>query len=78
MRLPRDAHSDGFFALTELQELQQRTRSFIRDKIMPLEGDPRQTAHGPTEALRRELVRTRTRGRAARAARASWNSAASD
>ena len=40
----------------ELQELQQRTRSFIRDKIIPLEGDKRQTAHGPTEDFRRELV----------------------
>ena len=45
------------FSLTpELQALQQRTRSFIREQIMPLEGDPRQTAHGPTEAFRRELV----------------------
>ena len=45
------------FALSpELLELQQRTRSFIRDKIIPLEGDPRQTPHGPTEAFRRELV----------------------
>ena len=37
------------FALTpELLELQQRTRGFIRDKIIPLEGDPRQlpAAHG--------------------------------
>ncbi|MGA9017133.1 MAG: acyl-CoA dehydrogenase family protein, partial [Acetobacteraceae bacterium] len=45
-----------FSLSSELQELQQRTRSFIRDKIMPLEGDPRQTAHGPTEAFRRALV----------------------
>ena len=45
------------FSLTpELQELQQRTRSFIRDKVVPLETDPRQTAHGPTEEFRRELV----------------------
>jgi len=40
----------------ELQELQHRTRDFIRHKIMPLESDPRQTAHGPTEDFRRELV----------------------
>ena len=40
----------------ELQELQQRTRAFIRDKIIPLEGDDRQTHHGPTEDFRRELV----------------------
>jgi acyl-CoA dehydrogenase len=40
----------------ELQELQERTRRFIRDRIMPLEGDPRETHHGPTEDFRRELV----------------------
>ncbi len=40
----------------ELQDLQQRTRAFIRDKIIPLENDKRQTAHGPTEEFRRELV----------------------
>jgi len=40
----------------ELQDLQQRTRAFIHDKIIPLERDKRQTAHGPTEDLRRELV----------------------
>jgi acyl-CoA dehydrogenase len=40
----------------ELAELQERTRCFVRDKIIPLEGDSRQTHHGPTEAFRRELV----------------------
>ena len=40
----------------ELQDLQHRTRAFIRDKIIPLEADQRQTAHGPTEDFRRELV----------------------
>jgi acyl-CoA dehydrogenase len=40
----------------ELQDLQRRTREFIRDTIIPLESDPRQTAHGPTEDFRRELV----------------------
>jgi acyl-CoA dehydrogenase len=45
------------FALSPaLLELQQRTRSFIADKIIPFESDPRCTPHGPTEALRRELV----------------------
>ena len=35
------------FALPpDLVELQQRTRDFIRNKIMPLEGDSRQTRHG--------------------------------
>ncbi len=40
----------------ELRELQERTRAFIREAIVPLEGDTRQTRHGPTDALRRELV----------------------
>ncbi len=45
------------FSLTpELRELQHRTRAFIRDKIIPLEADGRQTPHGPTEEFRRELV----------------------
>ena len=39
----------------ELTDLQERTRAFIRDKIIPLEGDARQERHGPTDELRREL-----------------------
>ncbi|SIQ43616.1 acyl-CoA dehydrogenase [Aromatoleum tolulyticum] len=39
-----------------LQELQLRVRRFIADEVIPLENDPRQTAHGPTEDLRNELV----------------------
>jgi alkylation response protein AidB-like acyl-CoA dehydrogenase len=39
----------------ELQELRDRTRAFIRDTIVPLEADPRQTRHGPSESFRREL-----------------------
>ncbi len=38
-------------------ELQERTRTFIREKIVPLEGDKRQTRHGPTDEFRRELNR---------------------
>jgi acyl-CoA dehydrogenase len=45
------------FALTPAQqELQERVRRFIHDEVMPMESDPRQTAHGPSEALRLELV----------------------
>jgi acyl-CoA dehydrogenase len=44
----------------ELQALQQRTRHFIRDVVIPMESDTRQTPHGPSEALRYELV---TKGR---------------
>jgi len=40
----------------ELIELKERTESFVREKVLPYEGDPRQTPHGPSEALRRELV----------------------
>ena len=37
-------------------ELQSRTQRFIRDVVMPYEADARQTAHGPTDGLRSELV----------------------
>jgi acyl-CoA dehydrogenase len=39
----------------ELQALKEKTRAFIREQIVPLEGDKRQTRHGPTDAFRREL-----------------------
>jgi acyl-CoA dehydrogenase len=39
----------------DLLELQARTRGFIRDKIVPLEHDSRQTRHGPDDLFRREL-----------------------
>ena len=39
----------------ELTKLQERTREFIRDEIIPYENDPRQERHGPTDELRREL-----------------------
>ncbi len=45
------------FTLTpQLIALQQKTREFITQKIIPLEGDPRETAHGPSPEFRRELV----------------------
>jgi acyl-CoA dehydrogenase len=45
------------FSLTPTQlELQERTKQFIADKIIPLEKDPRATSHGPTEDLRAQLV----------------------
>lgn len=40
----------------ELQALQRKVRQFIADEIIPMEKDPRQTAHGPSEDLRNELV----------------------
>ena len=45
------------FSLTPTQlALQERTRQFIAEKIIPLEKDPRATSHGPTEDLRAQLV----------------------
>jgi acyl-CoA dehydrogenase len=39
----------------ELAELRDRTARFIRERIVPLEADARQTRHGPTDAFRHEL-----------------------
>lgn len=39
----------------ELSELKARTERFVREQVIPFEGDPRWTAHGPTDDLRREL-----------------------
>jgi alkylation response protein AidB-like acyl-CoA dehydrogenase len=39
----------------DLTELQQRTRRFIRDQIIPLESEPEQGRHGPSDAFRRRL-----------------------
>src|SRR6202049_5128022 len=45
------------FSLSDdLVELKERTERFVRDRILPFETDRRQTAHGPSEDLRRELV----------------------
>ncbi|NGY04350.1 acyl-CoA dehydrogenase family protein [Solimonas terrae] len=40
----------------KLVDLQQRTRAFIAEQVIPLENDARQGAHGPAEELRDELV----------------------
>src|SRR5215472_14295898 len=45
------------FALSdELAELKERTERFVRHQILSYESDDRQTAHGPSEELRQELV----------------------
>jgi len=45
------------FQLSPLQlDLQQRTRRFIAEEVIPMEQDPRRDAHGPHESLRRDLV----------------------
>lgn len=38
------------------QQLQERVSTFVREKVIPFEADPRRTTHGPTEELRRDLV----------------------
>ena len=40
----------------DLIELKERTERFVRDRIIPFEADPRQSAHGPNEDLRGALV----------------------
>lgn len=40
----------------ELIELQQRTRTFIAEHVIPMENDQRCTPHGPTDDLCRELM----------------------
>jgi alkylation response protein AidB-like acyl-CoA dehydrogenase len=40
----------------ELAALAARTRRFVTEDIIPYERDPRLTQHGPTDALRQELV----------------------
>lgn len=37
-------------------ELRERVTSFVRDLVIPREDDPRQTPHGPSDELRRDLV----------------------
>ncbi len=45
------------FDLTpRLRDLRDRTRRFIREEIVPMEADARQTAHGPSESLRADLI----------------------
>ena len=39
----------------DLVALQERVRAVVRDRIVPMEGDVRQGAHGPSDELRREL-----------------------
>jgi acyl-CoA dehydrogenase len=47
----------------ELVDLRDRTRRFIADQVIPLEGDARHGPHGPSEELRQKLVeRARSAG----------------
>ena len=45
------------FSLTpELNALKARTEAFVRDVVLPYEGDPREGEHGLDDSLRRELM----------------------
>ena len=46
----------NFSLSSELLELQNRVRAFIREEVIPYENDPRQDSHGPHESLRAELI----------------------
>ena len=46
----------------EIAALKEKVEAFVREEVIPLENDPRQDAHGPSDELRRELV---ARGRRA-------------
>jgi acyl-CoA dehydrogenase len=51
------AESPMDFSLSDdLVELKERTERLVRERIIPYENDPRQTPHGPSPELRRELV----------------------
>ena len=46
----------NFSLAPELIALQKQTRQFIHEMVIPLEGDPRETQHGPTPEFRQELI----------------------
>jgi acyl-CoA dehydrogenase len=46
----------NFSLAPELIALQEQTRQFIHQTIIPMEGDPRETKHGPTPEFRQELI----------------------
>ena len=46
----------NFSLAPELIALQEQTRQFIHQTVIPMEGDPRETQHGPTPEFRQELI----------------------
>jgi|GEM_PF-2596957 len=40
----------------DLLDLQQKTKKFILNEVIPFENDPRQDAHGPSKELCTELI----------------------
>jgi hypothetical protein len=62
-----------FLFAPELRALRDKTRQFVAEQVIPLENDERQSHHGPSEALRDELVaRARMPGCSRRTRRAIW------
>lgn len=45
-----------FMVPDECLRLRERVEAFVRDEVIPRENDPRQDGHGPSDALRIELV----------------------
>jgi alkylation response protein AidB-like acyl-CoA dehydrogenase len=45
----------NFAIPADLKDLGARVDAFVREEVIPYEGDARWTSHGPTEALRHEL-----------------------
>lgn len=45
-----------FSLSSDLQDLQAKTRRFVREVVMPMEHDARQGPHGPSDALRADLI----------------------
>lgn len=57
----------------ELPALQAKTRDFIAEQVIPFENDCRQDAHGPSDALRQELLaRARAAGLLTPTPAAKW------
>jgi alkylation response protein AidB-like acyl-CoA dehydrogenase len=57
MDISRRGRSPMDFSLPDdVAELAERTKRFVRERVLPYENDPRQTAHGPSPELRRELL----------------------
>ena len=52
---PNSASGLNFNLPQHITDLAARTKAFVREKVVPYETDPRWSAHGPSDELRREL-----------------------
>lgn len=55
MNAPAVPSEMNFVVPPRWAELAERVEAFVRDQVVPYETDPRWSAHGPTDELRREL-----------------------